>query len=136
MDFALVTDLTGLAAEWNVLLATSITQTPFLRFEYLTAWWTTLGAPGEWPHGELHLLTGRRDGRLVGIAPLFVSVNHDGEAVLALLGTDAMTDALDFIARPDDFAPFLNQVFDHLNDSKTRGGQPSNSTTCPKVHRH
>ena len=50
----------SLADEWNRLLACSASHVPFLRHEYLTTWWKTLGG-GEWSHGELYIVTARRD---------------------------------------------------------------------------
>ncbi|HEX9029292.1 MAG TPA: hypothetical protein VF823_08965, partial [Anaerolineales bacterium] len=66
-----IEELENLADEWNRLLANSASDVPFLRHEYLTAWWRTLGG-GEWPDGELFVVTARqKDGQLCGIAPLF-----------------------------------------------------------------
>jgi len=51
MEFSLHNDfseLVPLADEWNTLLSESITHIPFLRYEYLSAWWETRGG-GEWP---------------------------------------------------------------------------------------
>ena len=60
--------------EWNNLLSGSITDTPFLRFEYQKAWWEYRGG-GEWKNPSLVLVTAREDEKLVGIAPLFI-VSH------------------------------------------------------------
>ena len=39
-----ITELDALAGEWNDLLACcSASHVPFLRHEYLSAWWRTLG---------------------------------------------------------------------------------------------
>jgi Fe-S cluster biogenesis protein NfuA len=46
---------------------------PFLRWEYLNAWWQNRGG-GEWPDSAvLKVVTARRAGQLVGIAPLFAA---------------------------------------------------------------
>ena len=71
MDFTLHTDfdsLAPLAGEWNNLLTRSVTDVPFLHFEYLRDWWLTLGG-GEWNQAELRVVTAREDGHLIGIAP-------------------------------------------------------------------
>ena len=48
----------SLAQEWNDLLACcSASHVPFLRHEYLSTWWRTLGG-GEWQHGELYTVLG------------------------------------------------------------------------------
>ena len=57
-----------LAAEWEALLARSVTETTFLRPYWQKAWWRAYEA-GK----ELRVLTVREEGgELVGIAPLFL----------------------------------------------------------------
>ncbi len=100
----------ALAAEWNALLARSASRVPFLRHEYLLTWWRTLGG-GEWPHGDLYILTGRdAQGRLRGIAPCFQTENRAGQPVLMLLGSIEVSDYLDFIAAPEDLTDFVRAV--------------------------
>ena len=102
-------ELNSLGKEWNDLLAISASHVPFLRYEYVTAWWEGLGG-GEWSHGELYVITARSDdGRLVGIAPLFLTDNKAGEPALMLLGSIEISDYLDVIARPEDLPAFLGQ---------------------------
>ena len=49
MDFHCYTTFPEeLESEWNALLEESVTHVPFLRHEYLSAWWQTHGG-GEWP---------------------------------------------------------------------------------------
>ena len=72
MNYTLHTNFTEIdPQEWNNLLSGSISDTPFLRYEYQTAWWEHRGG-GEWPNAQLVLVTAREDGKLVGIAPLFL----------------------------------------------------------------
>ena len=107
------TDLASLAEDWNNLLAESVTHIPFLRYEYLSAWWTTRGG-GEWPESELAVVTAHQDGRLVGIAPLFSASNRDGQPALLLLGSIEISDYLDIIARPADLPAFLGGLLDFI----------------------
>ena len=87
---------------------------PFLRHEYLSTWWQTLGG-GEWKEAELHLVTGRlADGSLVGIAPLFFSQNLSGEPALLLLGCIEISDYLDLLAPAEQLSPFVEALFTHL----------------------
>ena len=67
-----------LADEWNDLLACcSANHVPFLRYEYLSTWWKTLGG-GEWKEGELFTVLARRsDGALAAVAPLFFTAFTD-----------------------------------------------------------
>jgi CelD/BcsL family acetyltransferase involved in cellulose biosynthesis len=101
-----------LAEEWNDLLSCcSASHVPFLRHEYLTTWWKTLGG-GEWAQGELFVVTGRdEDSELAAIAPLFFANNRHGEAALLLLGSIEISDYLDFIVRTNSLPEFLEQLF-------------------------
>ncbi len=103
-----------LADEWNELLKHSASHVPFLRHEYLSTWWRTLGG-GEWPQGELYIVTARRpDGTLSGIAPLFFTHNREGEPALMLIGSIEISDYLDVIASADDLPEFIQALLDHL----------------------
>ena len=98
--------------EWNSLLSGSITDTPFLRFEYQKAWWEYRGG-GEWKNPSLVLVTAREDEKLVGIAPLFIS-EYDGQSALLLIGSIEISDYLDLIVRTEDHARFLTGLLDFL----------------------
>jgi CelD/BcsL family acetyltransferase involved in cellulose biosynthesis len=116
MEFTLhrnTSELVPLAPEWNLLLSESISHIPFLRFEYLSAWWAKRGG-GEWPNSELAVVTARQAGRLAGIAPLFFSRNRDGDPALLLLGSIEISDYLDVIARPADLPDFLAGLLDFI----------------------
>ncbi len=107
-------ELIALKKEWNELLALSASHVPFLRHEYIQAWWQGLGG-GEWKHGELFVITGRDDaGGLIGIAPLFKTENRDGASALMLLGSIEISDYLDIIARPEDIPAFVEALLTHL----------------------
>jgi CelD/BcsL family acetyltransferase involved in cellulose biosynthesis len=113
-----LTELEALAGEWNDLLHLSASDVPFLRFEYLKTWFSTLGG-GEWPQGELYVVAGRSlHGNLVGIAPLFSTTNRDGEPALMLLGSIEISDYLDVFARPEDLEPFVQVLFQHLSTAQ------------------
>jgi CelD/BcsL family acetyltransferase involved in cellulose biosynthesis len=114
MDFTLLRtfpDLDPAPAEWNALLAESASHVPFLRHEYLRAWWETRGG-GEWPGAELALVAARQDGRLTGIAPLFFADNREGLPSLLLLGSIEISDYLDLIVRPADLPVFVRGLLD------------------------
>jgi CelD/BcsL family acetyltransferase involved in cellulose biosynthesis len=116
MEFRFIkemTELEALADEWNALLAESITDTPFLRHEYLSAWWGTRGG-GEWQGVELATVIARRDGALVGVAPLFRAGYPGGKTALLLLGSLEISDYLDLIVRQKDLAEFLHGLLDLL----------------------
>jgi CelD/BcsL family acetyltransferase involved in cellulose biosynthesis len=109
-----ITELAHLESEWNDLLKSSASHVPFLRYEYLTTWWQTLGG-GEWEHGDLYIICGRdENGSLRGIAPFFLTDNLEGESALMLVGSIEISDYLDFIVPPEDLAQFTSLVFEHL----------------------
>ena len=115
MNYTLINtfeDFNSLAAQWNNLLAESITNVPFLRHEYLRAWWASLGG-GEWTDAELAVITAERDGELLGIAPLFQTSHQDKNSLL-LLGSIEISDFLDFIVREADLEEFLHGLLDFL----------------------
>ena len=76
-----------------------------------------LGGATEWPHGSLYVVVARKHGRLVAAAPLFKSVTKDNEPLLALVGSDEISEFLDFLARPDYLGEFVDLLFDHLAHS-------------------
>ncbi len=114
-------ELIALKKEWNELLAESASHVPFLRHEYITAWWQGLGG-GEWEQGELFIITARQEqGALVGIAPLFKTENREGEPALMLLGSIEISDYLDIIARPEDLPAFLEELLSYLAKEQMPG---------------
>jgi len=105
------------AQEWNDLLKNSVSDTPFLRYEYQQAWWEHRGG-GEWTQAELVLVSAREDEKLIGIAPLFIS-EYDGQSALLLIGSIEISDYLDLIVRMDDHARFIAGLLDFLASSVT-----------------
>jgi CelD/BcsL family acetyltransferase involved in cellulose biosynthesis len=103
--------------EWNALLSESISDVPFLRHEYLSAWWATCGG-GEWERAELVLVSAREHDQLIGIAPLFLT-EQDGQRALMLLGSIEISDYLDLIVRADDLPRFLSEAMDFLASDST-----------------
>jgi predicted N-acyltransferase len=101
--------------QWNDLLSNSITDTPFLRYEYQTAWWEHCGG-GEWNDAQLVLISAHEDEKLVGIAPLFLA-EYDGRPALLLIGSIEISDYLDLIVRADDHARFVSGLLDFLASS-------------------
>jgi CelD/BcsL family acetyltransferase involved in cellulose biosynthesis len=111
--------LNQLADEWNSLLDSSASHVPFLRHEFISTWWQTLGG-GEWPTGEIYVLLGQDENKkLIGIAPFFLTLNQAGEKVLMLLGSIEIADYLDLIARPEDLPAFIEAVMDFLDSEQS-----------------
>ena len=103
--------------EWNDLLKESINDTPFSRYEYQTSWWKHKGG-NEWKSAELILVSAREDGKLIGIASLFIAEYEGGQAIL-LNGSIEISDYLDLIVRGDDHARFVSGLLDFLGSSLT-----------------
>ena len=83
-----------LTDEWLALLRRCPTDTLFLTPTYKQVWWHHLG------EGELLLLTVRKDGELLGIAPLFIAQRADKGRVLQTVGCVEVSDYLDWISAP------------------------------------
>jgi CelD/BcsL family acetyltransferase involved in cellulose biosynthesis len=103
--------------EWNALLSLSVSDNPFLRYEYQRAWWEYRGG-GEWENAQLILITAREDDKLIGIAPLFLS-EYDGQSALLLIGSIEISDYLDLIVQAEDHARFVSGLFDFLASTLT-----------------
>jgi CelD/BcsL family acetyltransferase involved in cellulose biosynthesis len=109
-----IEDWMPLSEEWNHLLACSASHVPFLRHEYLTNWWRTLGG-GEWKTGNLAILAASRsDNTLVGAAPLFLTQNREGENAIMLIGSIEISDYLDFLVCNQALPHFFEDLFDQL----------------------
>jgi CelD/BcsL family acetyltransferase involved in cellulose biosynthesis len=132
-------ELDELAEEWNQLLnCCSASHVPFLRHEYLSTWWKTLGG-GEWTHGELFVVIARQEqGQLAGIAPLFFSHNREQVPALLLLGSIEISDYLDFIVDAPHLDGFTSALLDLLDTDQAPDWQvldlynlPEESPTLP-----
>ncbi|NIS82708.1 MAG: GNAT family N-acetyltransferase [Anaerolineales bacterium] len=107
-------DFQSMAELWNDLLLRSTTNVPFLRHEYLSAWWSTLGG-GEWEAGYLWIGIGRNDqGTVIGIAPFFLADLPDGRRVVRFLGTLEISDYLDLIVPRESCSAFVDALFEAL----------------------
>lgn len=116
MNFTLHRDFSEIpASAWNALVETGIANTPFARHEYLSQWWKSRGG-GEWTDPELALVSATHDGRLVGLAPLFMA-SHENRTALLLVGSIEISDYLDLIVRAEDLAPFLTGLLDFVTQS-------------------
>ncbi|MFO7943606.1 MAG: GNAT family N-acetyltransferase [Anaerolineales bacterium] len=113
MKLELIQDLNAfqkLEKDWNDLLSKSASHVPFLRHEYLSCWWQTLGG-GEWERAELFILTARDQNQLRGIAPLFIH-----EKTLLFIGSFEISDYLDLIVPPHLSDAFIGNLFDYLQE--------------------
>ena len=130
-----------LAEEWNDMLACcSASHVPFLRYEYLSAWWKTLGG-GEWSAGELFIVViSHENGEISGIAPLFFTKNRSNQPALMLLGSIEISDYLDFIVRTPELTEFSETLLEFLDSDQAPAWQmldlynlPDSSPTLPAL---
>jgi len=98
--------------EWDALLEKNCSNVPFLCHGYLSSWWQYKGG-GEWADAALQIISVRKDGQLIGIAPFF-SATHEGRKKLLLLGSIEISDYLDFIHDPKYSTEFFGALFDFL----------------------
>jgi len=130
MEFTLHKDFSAINAhEWNALVEAGITDVPFLRHEYLSQWWQTLGG-GEWKQAELVLISAFENGNLIGVAPLF-KADYDGRSALLFVGSIEISDYLDLIVRAEDLPRFLSGLIDFLASNGTCSGSPFDLYNLP-----
>jgi CelD/BcsL family acetyltransferase involved in cellulose biosynthesis len=108
-----------LRSEWNTVLHTSAADTPFLTYEWQKTWSDCLCSC----EGELHLLTVRDGGALLGIAPLFVLTESDENGqprrLLRLIGSVDASDYLDLIMMRGCEREVLSAMLDALDKLDT-----------------
>jgi CelD/BcsL family acetyltransferase involved in cellulose biosynthesis len=96
--------LAGLEPEWWDLWSRCPAATPFQSPAWLLPWWRCFEP------GRLRLIAVRRDGRLVGLAPLYLEDGTPGRRLLLIgLGT---TDYLDVLLDPDHAEPAATAIED------------------------
>ena len=104
----------ALKPEWNDLVHRSCFDTLFLTWEWQSTWWKHLG------EGSLLLLGFRQDdGRLVGIAPLFLTQEDGGHSVLSLNGCRDVSDYLDLVIEPGQEDAVYEALLDHIEAEAT-----------------
>ncbi|MFE7750528.1 GNAT family N-acetyltransferase [Streptomyces sp. NPDC057428] len=87
-------EFTELAAEWDALHRRCPTATPFQSHAWLRSWWLSYGVPG-----RLRVLLARRNGRLIGAAPLMLV--HRPMPLLMPMG-GAISDFFDILVDGED----------------------------------
>lgn len=113
----------ALAGPWNRLLARAATDVPFLRHEYLQAWWATRGG-GEWPGAGLWVaVAAARDGELEAAAPLFAEAGRSDGPCLRLIGSIEVSDYLDLLAPADRAAEAAQALLEAAAASAPDGWQ-------------
>jgi CelD/BcsL family acetyltransferase involved in cellulose biosynthesis len=103
-------EFSALQSTWQELFDSNPNNSPFQSWDWNFTWWKHFGTPG-----ALRLVLVEEDGRIIGIAPLFVARRFRGLplAHLAFI-SHKRTDYLDFIVRPGNEADFFRQLFEFL----------------------
>lgn len=105
----------AIRADWDALAAAMRYPTVFCTWDWVSAWWQHFGAGR-----DLRLLLVRRDGRLIGILPLFAErrvVRADGRfgRVLSYCSaSDLYPDPLDIVSAPSDAPECAKLALAHL----------------------
>jgi CelD/BcsL family acetyltransferase involved in cellulose biosynthesis len=116
-----ISDAAGLDAlkpEWQALLQGNEVDCLFLTWEWLSCWWRHVAQ-----HRRLCLLTVRRGGELVAIAPFAIRPPEPGRLVpfrtLEFMGMgDVGSDYMDLIVRPEQEQQALQVLADYLKDNR------------------
>jgi peptidoglycan/xylan/chitin deacetylase (PgdA/CDA1 family)/CelD/BcsL family acetyltransferase involved in cellulose biosynthesis len=121
VEFHHESDLERLKPEWERLLCESASNTIFLTWEWMMAWWSAYGMPG-----ELRILAALDEaGALRGIAPLRMQTKRKyGQTVstLCFIGDGSNdSDYLDFIAAPGHERDIMEAFSAHLAKELNRG---------------
>jgi CelD/BcsL family acetyltransferase involved in cellulose biosynthesis len=132
----------ALEPAWRNLLSASEVDNVFCTFEWLSSWWQSFGRAK-----RLLVVTARRNGRLVGLAP-FVVTQREGFRQAALMGGH-VTDYKDFIIDASEdrstlLERMLKRVFmdtsvDVLQVSGLREDSPNFGplqAVLPRLHAH
>ncbi|HVO33197.1 MAG TPA: GNAT family N-acetyltransferase [Elusimicrobiota bacterium] len=108
-----VPEFDGLQDDWNRLLRSSAADNFFLLWEWIHTWWTVFGSGR-----SLYILAARLDGRLVGIAPLYVDANgkFTRRRVLRFCSDELAPDYLDLIVERGFEPAVAPALFGYLAD--------------------
>ncbi|MBI1912734.1 MAG: GNAT family N-acetyltransferase [Deltaproteobacteria bacterium] len=94
MEIDTVDELESIRDEWTELFSRCASATPFQSPQWLIPWWNHFG------NGRLMCLTVRIEGRLAGIAPLYLGFNKtEKKKEIFFIGT-GISDYLDFLFEP------------------------------------
>lgn len=112
MQTIIYRDSTGfetLAQEWDALLERAVKPPFFMRYIYQDTWWQYLG------NDDLCLIAIRTDaGQLVGLAPLYGSVDGTEQRTLSFVGCVDVSDYLDLLVDRDYVEPVYQSLLDCL----------------------
>jgi len=104
-------DFDDLLQEWDDLVSSCASPTPFLTWQWLSTWWKHFGNGR-----ELLLWTVKdRKNKLIGIAPLYVEAGR-----IKLIGEPDLCDYQDFVIRKGKEETYLKILLDCLRNAHRR----------------
>jgi CelD/BcsL family acetyltransferase involved in cellulose biosynthesis len=107
--YTIATAFDTLAEEWACLFDRAVNPPFFMTHRYQRLWWQSLG------NDNLALITVRtQTGQLVGLAPLYGSINAAGEQELSFVGCVDISDYLDLLVDRDYVAPVHEALLNFL----------------------
>jgi CelD/BcsL family acetyltransferase involved in cellulose biosynthesis len=109
-----IEELRALRAEWSMLWDRCADATPFQAPEWLLPWWSHL-----FGGGAMWTLALRRQGRLAGLAPLFLHGYENGPRQLSSIGS-GVTDYLGFLLENELYSEGPQAVWEHLHERQSR----------------
>jgi CelD/BcsL family acetyltransferase involved in cellulose biosynthesis len=105
-------DFSALQASWNELFVCNPGHRPYQSWEWNFTWWKHHGRAG-----DLRLIVVEEDGRLLGVAPLYLARRFRGLPLRHLrFIAHKRADYLDFPVRPGFETTFFRELFQHLRD--------------------
>ena len=103
-------ELNLIKEEWNGLLKRSGGDNVFLRWEWIHTWWDVFKE-----HRTLAILTAREEGRLVGVAPLYVDRTGPwGRRELRLCSDELYPDGLDIFIENGREKEVVGRIWSHI----------------------
>jgi CelD/BcsL family acetyltransferase involved in cellulose biosynthesis len=102
-----------LRSEWNDLLGRAPINNIFYTWEWHSTWWDA------YQPGELLILACRHDGKLVGIAPLFIANEAQGK-VVRIIGCVDVTDYLDVIVDKDHLKAVYSAFAEYFTNNRNK----------------
>ncbi len=102
----------ALAGAWRALWQRSGTATIFNSVDYARLWWQHFGTPG-----QLHVWSVWDEGALVGLAPLYETVDEHGEPLLRFVGGVEVSDYLDVVTEPGQEAAVVAALLEGWADA-------------------
>jgi CelD/BcsL family acetyltransferase involved in cellulose biosynthesis len=102
----------ALESAWDEVFRAGRDNTPYQSWSWNFTWWKYFGTPG-----LLRLIVIEADGRLLGIAPLFLARRFRGLPLrhLSFL-SPKRADYLDFVVRPGSEPVFFTELMEYLRD--------------------